>query len=136
MLKELLKNPRALAYAVLVHVGLLLILVISLQWNTKPAPLQGSGDIVKAVVIDEAKLQAEKQRKLEAEQRKRDEEAAQKRAAEQQRQAKLQKQREEEQQRRAAEQKKQLELEQQRRSNWPKGAWSSPDGKSMAKRLR
>ena len=96
MLNEFLKNPRPLIYAVLVHVALLLILVVSLQWNTKPVPLQGSGEIVKAVVIDESKLQAEKQRKLQEEQRQRDAEEAKRRAAEQRRQAELEKQRAEE----------------------------------------
>ena len=120
MFNEFLKNPRALVYAVLVHVTLLLILVMSLKWNTKPAPLQGSGEIVKAVVIDEAKLQEEKRRKLQEEQRKRDAEEAKRRAAEQQHQAELQKQRAAEQRQReaqqAAEKQKQLLAEQKRQA--------------------
>jgi len=120
MFKEFLKNPRALVYAVSIHVVLLLILVMSLKWNTKPAPLQGSGEIVKAVVIDEAKLQEEKQRKRQEEQRKRDAEVAKRRAAELQRQAEEQKQRAAEQHRReaqqAAEKKKQLIAEQKRQA--------------------
>ena len=109
MFKEFLKNPRALIYAVLVHVALVVILVVSLNWNSKPAPLQGSGHIIKAVVIDEAKLQAEKQHKLQEQQRKRAEEEAKRRAAEQKRQAELQKQR-------AAEKQKRLKAERQRKA--------------------
>lgn len=120
MLKEFLKNPRALVYAVLVHAVLLLILVMSLKWNTKPAPLQGSGEIVKAVVIDESKLAAEKERKLREEQQQRAAEEAKRQAAEQQRQAEMQKQRAEEQRQReaqrAAEKKRQLVAEQQRQA--------------------
>ena len=102
MLKEFLKNPRALLYAVSVHVVLLLLLVMSLKWNIKPAPLQGSGDIVHAVVIDEARLQAEKERKREEAQRQRDAAEAARRAEERQRQAALDKQRAEEQRKREA----------------------------------
>ena len=89
MLKELLKHPGALLFAVLVHVALIAILVVSIQWNSKPAALQGSDEIVQAVVIDEAKLQAEKQRKL-------DEEKARRRAEERKKQAELDRQRAEE----------------------------------------
>lgn len=120
MLKELFKNPRALVYAVLVHAVLLVLLVLSLKWNAKPVPLQGSGEIVQAVVIDEAMLQAEKERKHQAEQRKRDEEQAKRKAEEDQRQAELQKQRAEEQRQResqqAAQKKQQQEVEQRRQA--------------------
>jgi colicin import membrane protein len=138
MLKELLKNPTALFYAVLVHAVLIAILVFSIQWNGKPAPLQGSEKIVQATVIDEGKLEAEKQRKLEEAQRQRDEAEAKREAeAEKQRQAALEQQRAEEAQRkkqqaaerqrqaklkteqqakRAAEQKRQAELAAQRQA--------------------
>ena len=120
MLKEFLKNPRALFYAVSVHVVLLLLLVMSLKWNIKPAPLQGSGEIVQAVVIDEGKLQAEKERKRQDAQRRRDAEEAARRAEEQQRQAALDKQRAEEQRKREAQaaalKKKQQAAEQQRQA--------------------
>ena len=56
MLKELLKNPGALFFAVLVHVALIAILVVSIQWNSKPAALPGNAEIVQATVIDESKL--------------------------------------------------------------------------------
>ena len=106
MLKELLKNPSALILAVLVHVALIAILVISIQWNAKPAKLQGSGDIVQATVIDEAKLQAEKERKLAAEEAKR-------KAEEQRRQAELEKQRAAEQRKRKAEEAAQQKIQQE-----------------------
>jgi colicin import membrane protein len=109
MLKELLKNPTALLYAVLVHAVLIAILVFSIQWNGKPAPLQGSEKIVQATVIDEAKLEAEKQRKLEEAQRRRDQAEAKRRAEEErQRQVALEQRRAEEAQR-----KKQQEAERQ-----------------------
>lgn len=120
MFKEFLKNPRALIYAVLIHVVLLLVLVMSLKWNTKPAPLQGSGDIIKAVVIDESKLEAQKERQRQEEQRQRAAEEAQRQAAEQQRQDALHKQQAEAQRQReaqrAAEKKRQLMAEQQRQA--------------------
>lgn len=120
MLKELLKNPRALIYAVLVHAVLLLILVVSLSWNTKPTPLQGSQEIVQAVVIDETKLKAEKERIRREEQRKHDEEEAKRQAEEQRRQAELEKQRAEDQRKRDAQEaalkKKQQAAEQQRQA--------------------
>jgi colicin import membrane protein len=113
MLKELLKHPSALFLAVLVHVALIAILVVSIQWNSKPAALQGSDEIVQATVIDETKLQAEKQRKL-------DEEEAKRRAEEQKKQAELDRQRVAEQRKReaqqAAEKKKQQAAEQQRQA--------------------
>lgn len=59
MLKDLLSHPRALLFAVLVHVVLILLLVTSLEWVQKPPQLQGSTEIVQAVVIDESKLRAE-----------------------------------------------------------------------------
>lgn len=107
MLKELLKNPTALIYAVLVHAALIAILVLSIHWNGKPTPLEGSEKIVQATVIDAAALETEKQRKLEEEQRKRDDaEAKRKAALEQQREAEQEKHRAEEAQR-----KKQQEAE-------------------------
>jgi len=94
MLKELLKNPTALIYAIAVHAVLIAILVVSIQWNAKPAPLTGTDKIVQATVIDEAALQAEKQRKL-------DDAAAKRQAAEEQlRQADLEQRRADQAQRR------------------------------------
>lgn len=120
MLKELLKNPRALIYAVLVHAVLLVVLVVTIQWNSKPAALQGSGEIVQAVVIDESELKAKKEQKLQEEQRKREEEQIKRKAEEERRQAEQQKQRAEEQRKReareAVQKKKQQEAEQQRQA--------------------
>jgi colicin import membrane protein len=113
MLKELMNDPRALFYAVLVHVALIAILVVSIQWNSKPAALQGKDEIIQATVIDESRLQAEKQRKL-------DEEEAKRQAEERRRQAELDRQRAEEQRRHdaqeAAKKKQQQEAEQQRQA--------------------
>ena len=84
MLTELLKNPRALLFAILVHVVLVLLLVVSLQWVEPPPSLQGSEKIVQAVVIDESKTHAAAERAKQDEQR-RQAEAEAKRAAEEQR---------------------------------------------------
>lgn len=86
MLKDLLNNPRALLFAVLVHVVLVLLLVVSLQWVQPPPKLQGSENIVQAVVIDESKTREAQERAREEERRKQAETEAQRRAAEQERQ--------------------------------------------------
>ena len=132
MLKELLKNPTALIYAIAVHAVLIAILVVSIQWNAKPAPLTGTDKIVQATVIDEAALQAEKQRKLDdaaakrqaAEEQLRQAELEQRRAdealrrkqqeADRQRQAKLKADQEAKERQRSADQKRQLALATQR----------------------
>jgi colicin import membrane protein len=62
------ENPRAVAYAVLMHVGLLLLLIFSLDWTPK-AIKPGSNTPIQAELVDVSKLQAIEERKL-AEQRK------------------------------------------------------------------
>jgi len=88
MLKDLLKNPRALFLAILVHVVLMLLLVVSLQWVRPPPTLQGSEKIVQAVVIDESKTRAAAEHAKQVELKKQAEEEAKRKAAaeEQQRQ--------------------------------------------------
>lgn len=116
MLKEILANPKAMALAILVHVVLGGILLVSLEWTSIPTPSQPKVDIVKAVAIDEKKIQAEldKIKKEEAKKKKKQKTAEQKakaaekkRKREEQRLAKLKKERE-------AEKKRQKKLQEKR----------------------
>jgi colicin import membrane protein len=88
MWQAIRENPRAVTYAVLMHVGLLLLLVISLDWTPK-AIKPGSHKPIQAELVDlsqlqavEAKKQAEQQRIAEEQQRKLEQEAQQKAEAE------------------------------------------------------
>ena len=88
MWQAIRENPRAVTYAVLMHVGLLLLLVISLDWTPK-AIKPGSHKPIQAELVDlsqlqavEAKKQAEQQRIAEDQQRKLEQEAQQKAEAE------------------------------------------------------
>ena len=69
------ENPRAVTYAVLMHVGLLILLVFSLDWTPKSVK-PGTTKPIQAELVDmskvreiEAQKQAEQQR-IEAEKRK------------------------------------------------------------------
>ncbi len=93
MWKEIRKSPGALIGAILVHVGLVALLVLSLEWKTQPPPLQGAQEIVQAVVIDESKLRAEEESKRQEALRQQKEEAARRqREAEEKRHAEEQRQ--------------------------------------------
>lgn len=113
MLKEILKNPGALLFALLIHAVLIALLVVSIDWHSKPVPLQGAEQIVQATVIDEAKLQAEKERKLQEQQRQRDEQEAQRRAEQEKQRLEEQRKRDAEE---AARKKQQQEVETQRQT--------------------
>jgi len=56
--------------AILVHVVLGGILFVSLEWTDAPTPKQAEVNIVKAVAIDEKKIQAELNKLKKAESRK------------------------------------------------------------------
>ena len=68
MWKAVRENPRAVAYAVLMHVVLLLLLVFSLDWTPKSIK-PGSNKPIQAELVDASKLHALEEKKL-AEQRK------------------------------------------------------------------
>lgn len=106
LFKEILANPRAMAYAILVHVVLAAVLVVSFEWTDLPIA-QPKVDVVKAVAVDEKAVQAEldklkradekKQNLEDAKQRKLEREAAEAKKArqrEEERLAKLRKERE------------------------------------------
>jgi colicin import membrane protein len=75
MLKALFENPKALVLAILVHVVLLGVLLVSIDWTSKP-PAARQVETVKAVVVDESRVQAEMEKLKKAEQKKKDDEAA------------------------------------------------------------
>lgn len=75
MFREISKNPRALVYAILVHVVLAAFLVLSLDWKTDLKPAGEKVDVVKAVAIDEQQIQAEVDRLKKIEDKKRKQEA-------------------------------------------------------------
>ena len=77
MLKFIRENPRAFFFALIIHLGLLAVLLLSVDWSpepssagkAKPAPIQ-------AVVIDANRLDAEVQRQKAAQEKKRQAELA------------------------------------------------------------
>ena len=79
MWKAVRENPRAVAYAVLMHVGLLLLLVFSLDW-TPDSVKPGTNKPIQAELVDMSKLrkiEAQKkleQQRIEAEKRKQEQE--------------------------------------------------------------
>lgn len=109
MFKEIRKHPRALVYAILVHIALVAFLVLSLDWKTDLKPAGEKVDIVKAVAIDEQQVQAEVDRLKKIEDQKRKQEAERvnklerKRKQEEQRIAELKKKRAAEEKRRKQE---------------------------------
>jgi colicin import membrane protein len=67
-LRDLTSQPRYLVYAVLVHVGFLLVLVLSLQWSTVLRPAAPEVSVIQATLVDQAELQrkADEVRQAEA----------------------------------------------------------------------
>ena len=97
-----------MAMAILVHVVLIGVLVISFQWTSAPAPSQPKVDIIKAVAVDEKKIQAEvnKLKRAEARKKQRARDVERRRKREEQRLAKLRREQ-------AAEKKRQKKLKEQ-----------------------
>jgi colicin import membrane protein len=56
------EHPRSFVYALLAHLLLIIMLVINLDWATKPTPAGAPSAPVQAVVIDESKVNAEVER--------------------------------------------------------------------------
>jgi len=92
------ENPRAVTYAVLMHVGLLILLVFSLDWTPKSVK-PGTTKPIQAELVDMSKLreiEAQKkaeQQRIEAEKRKQAQEKQRKVEAEKQRKAEQEKKR-------------------------------------------
>jgi colicin import membrane protein len=118
------QHPRPFIYALLVHLGLLAVLIFSLDWTStvKPSTSRKHAPI-QAVAVDARQLDAELQRKQQLEEQKRraeqdklkqleeQKEAERKRVEAQKRQAELKRKQEQEAKRKAeAEKKRQSEL--------------------------
>jgi colicin import membrane protein len=99
MWQTIRENPRAVTYAVLMHLGLLALLVFSLDWTPKISRPPGVTVPIQAQLIDQRQLDVREQ-KRRAEQREA-EEARQKAANEQQRKVEEQRQAEAERKRKA-----------------------------------
>lgn len=62
MLDIVRQHPRAVFYAVIVHIGLIGILVFSFRWSDKPATMESKGkgeEIIRAVTVDASKIEKE-----------------------------------------------------------------------------
>lgn len=80
--------PRAVVYAVLMHVVLLILLVVSLDWTPKISQ-PGASKPIQAELVDQRKLDAVKQQKLAEQQRIKAEQARKKAEVEKQRKAEI-----------------------------------------------
>ncbi|MDO9371354.1 MAG: cell envelope integrity protein TolA [Gammaproteobacteria bacterium] len=117
MLKKLRNNLRAVVLAVLVHVALIAMLVVSLDWTPKPQPVSTQPAVVQATVVDNAKLTAAQRKKQEEAERKKraEQEAEEKQRAEEQRREEEKRQAAEEVQRKAEDEAKHQEQIKQER---------------------
>jgi colicin import membrane protein len=110
------ENPRAVAYAVLMHLVLLVLLVFSLDWTPKITRPPGIKVPIEAELVDQRQLQAIEEKKL-AEQR-RQEEAEKLRVAEVEQKRKAEaKAKAEAEQKRNAEARAKAEAEQKRKAD-------------------
>jgi colicin import membrane protein len=76
MWEMLTKDPRALFLAIVVHLILIGVLMFSLDWTPKAPPAgQPKSEVIKAVALDDSKVQAEIER-LEAAEQRQEKEAA------------------------------------------------------------
>ncbi len=118
MWKLIRSQPRSLLFAVLVHLAVVALLTISLNWPSLRPTLPGTKvDVVQAIAVDESKVQAELE-KQQARERAREQEI--KRAQEQAKQAAAERKREQERlaalkKQRADEQRKLQEAERKRK---------------------
>ena len=99
------RNPLAALLALVLHLLLAGFLIFGVDWWDAPQPIKPKAPPIQAQVIDGQKLEAEKQRQAQAEQRKLDEAK---------RKAEAEKRKQEQAQRRAAEEKRKAEEEQLR----------------------
>jgi colicin import membrane protein len=108
MWSEIRRNPRALFYALLIHVALLVLVTFGLDWDSQLQSVPRA-PVVEAVAVDQSLVDQELQkiRDLEAERERKKDEAIKTREREEQRLAEVKQQQ-------AAEQQRLAELEQQR----------------------
>lgn len=143
------ENPRAVAYAVAMHLVLLVLLVVSLDWS--PAPKRaGAPQAIKAELVsndvlkkaerkkqeDRRRAELEKKKRLEAEQRKKAEaEQKQRAAAEKKKKAEQEAKRRaeaEKQRKLALEKKKKAEAEKKRREEVERKKRAEAENKKQA----
>jgi colicin import membrane protein len=118
MWQAIRENPRAVMYAVLMHLILLALLVFSLDWTPKVSHPPGIKVPIEATLVDQRQLDAVEERKQAEQQRiedaKRQAELAEQRKVEEQRKAELEAKQKAEQavkQKQEAERKRKAELE-------------------------
>lgn len=142
LLKEILQNPRAMVYAILVHVALAGILFVSLEWTDLPTPSQQKVDIVKAVAVNEKQILAEVEKLKKAEEKKKKQDKAKQRKLEKQaRDAKKKREREEKRlaklrKEREAEKKRQKKLQKERKAEEKRIAAERAAKKKEVERLQ
>ena len=142
LLKEILQNPRAMVYAILVHVVLAAVLFISLEWIDVPTPAPSEVNIVQAVAVDESKILAEVEKLKKAEEKQQKKDTAKQRELEKQaREAKKKRQREEARlaklrKEREAEKKRQKEVQKERQAEEKRIASERAEKKKELERLR
>ncbi len=110
MLNILRNNPRAFAFAVVVHLLMIAALSFNVDWNSKHNLSAPQVNVIQAVMIDESKIKAEeRKRKLEQEKRRKAEQDKKRKQAEaekKQKQAELKKKKEADKKRKAEQDKK------------------------------
>jgi colicin import membrane protein len=130
MWKAVRENPRAVAYAVLMHLVLLILLVFSLDWTPK-AIKPGTNKPIQAQLVDSSKLKAieekkqAEQRRIEDDKRKAEAEIDRKKKAEQDKQRKTE-----------AEQKKKVEQDKKRKVEAQRKKKAEQDKKRKAEAER
>nr|VFJ59918.1 MAG: colicin import membrane protein [Candidatus Kentron sp. FW]VFJ66340.1 MAG: colicin import membrane protein [Candidatus Kentron sp. FW] len=118
MFRALLDKANALFFAIVVHVVFVLVLLVSLDWSSEPAPVKPKRqevESIQAVVVDEVKVQTELAKIKEQERKAHQAEEARLRRLEQKARAAERRRKEEERKLVAAKKKFKEEQERQRR---------------------
>jgi colicin import membrane protein len=113
------QNPKAFISAVLAHALLFALLFFNLDWNQTTQITPPQVEIVQAVMVDDAKLKVEQEKKQKIEERQRKEQERLKRAAEELEKLEFE---QEAEQRRAEQSKRAAQERQQREANEQKQA--------------
>ena len=118
MLDIVHRNPVAFFVAALLHLLLLTLLMVGVDWREKPRPLTSDAKVVQARVINERRVQEEmKRRKVQAERKRRQVELKKRREAEKKRKAReAQHKAEAEKKRKASEAQRKAEAEKKRKA--------------------
>ncbi len=118
----MVNSPRFLFYSILVHVLFVSLIVMSLDWKSKPTPVP---HVIKATMVDESKIKAEmeklrladeKKEQLAAAQQKKLDDAKAARQQEEKKIAELKKKQEAERRKLQQEERKRIDAEKQRKA--------------------